>query len=313
MKYMHPLQRASGREAGRVYRAIIQSGGWKMARQLLGKEVTAALNDRIIEKAEKLKAKGIVPTLQIIRVGENPGDLSYERGASKRCDTLGIACEKTALPEDVSQEELLDVINAANKNDEVHGVLLLRPLPKHIDQALIENALDPAKDVDCMTDASLTGVFTGKAIGFPPCTAQACMEILDHYGIECEGKKAVVIGRSLVIGKPAAMMLLKKNATVTVCHTRTIDMPSVTRQADILVVAAGRAGIIGKEYVSPGQTVIDVGINVNSEGKLCGDVDYAAAEPVVEAITPVPGGVGSVTTSVLADHVAEAAIRFSEI
>ena len=282
-----------------------------MAVQLLGKEVTAALHDRILAKVEKLGAKGIVPALQIIRVGENPGDLSYERGAAKRCETLGISLEKTALPADVPQEELLEVIQAANKNDKIHGVLLLRPLPKHLDQALIENALDPSKDVDCMTDASLCGVFTGKEIGFPPCTAQACMEILDHYGIGCEGKRAVVIGRSLVIGKPAAMLLLKKNATVTVCHTRTVDMPAIARQADLLVVAAGRAGIIGEDYLRPGQVVIDVGINVNNEGKLCGDVDYAAAEPVVEAITPVPGGVGTVTTSVLADHVAEAALRAS--
>ena len=174
---------------------------------------------------------------------------------------------------------------------------------------MIENALDPAKDVDCMTDGSMAGVFTGKPLGFPPCTPQACMEILDHYGIDCTGKKAVVIGRSLVVGKPAAMMLIKKNATVTVCHTRTVDMPSVTREADIIIVAAGRAGVVGADYVRPGQIVIDVGINVNEEGKLCGDVDYAALEPVVEAITPVPGGVGSVTTSVLVGHVVEAAKR----
>ena len=186
---------------------------------------------------------------------------------------------------------------------------MFRPLPKHLDQNLIENALDPAKDVDCMTDGSMSGVFTGKAIGFPPCTPQACMEILDHYGIDCTGKKAVVIGRSLVVGKPAAMMLIKKNATVTVCHTRTVDMPSVTREADILLVAAGRAGVVGAAYVKPGQIVIDVGINVNAEGKLCGDVDYAAVEPIVEAITPVPGGVGSVTTSVLVSHVVEAAAK----
>ncbi len=174
---------------------------------------------------------------------------------------------------------------------------------------MIENALDPAKDVDCMTDGSMSGVFTGKPIGFPPCTPQACMEILDHYGIDCTGKKAVVIGRSLVVGKPAAMMLIKKNATVTVCHTKTVDMPSVAREADIIIVAAGRAGVVGAEYVKPGQTVIDVGINVNAEGKLCGDVDYAAVKLIVDAITPVPGGVGSVTTSVLVSHVVDAAAK----
>lgn len=280
-----------------------------MAKQLLGKEVTAALNERIKADVAKLNEKGIKPTLGIIRVGERPDDLSYERGATKRCETLGVECKKYLLPADVSQEELLKVIDEVNHDDNIHGVLMFRPLPRHIDQTVVENALAAEKDVDCQTDASLGGVFTGKKVGFPPCTPQACMEILDHYGIDCTGKKAVVIGRSLVVGKPAAMMLIKKNATVTVCHTKTVDMPSVTREADILIVAAGRAGVVGAEYVSEGQIVIDVGINVNAEGKLCGDVDYAAVEPIVEAITPVPGGVGSVTTSVLVGHVVEAAMR----
>ena len=280
-----------------------------MARQLLGKEVTAALNERIKADVATLNAKGVKPTLGIIRVGERPDDLSYERGATKRCETLGVEYKKYLLPADVSQEELLKVIDEVNKDENIHGVLMFRPLPKHIDQTLVENALCAEKDVDCQTDASLGGVFTGKKVGFPPCTPQACMEILDHYGIDCTGKKAVVIGRSLVVGKPAAMMLIKINATVTVCHTRTVDMPSVTREADILVVAAGRAGVVGADYVAPGQIVIDVGINVNEEGKLCGDVDYAAVEPIVDAITPVPGGVGSVTTSVLVGHVVEAAMR----
>ena len=280
-----------------------------MAKQLLGKEVTAALNERIKADVATLNAKGIKPTLGIIRVGERPDDLSYERGATKRCETLGVEYKKYLLPADVSQEDLLKVIDEVNNDDNIHGVLMFRPLPKHINQTVVENALAAEKDVDCQTDASLGGVFTGKKVGFPPCTPQACMEILDHYGIDCTGKKAVVIGRSLVVGKPAAMMLIKKNATVTVCHTRTVDMPSVTREADILIVAAGRAGVVGAEYVSAGQTVIDVGINVNEEGKLCGDVDYAAVEPIVDAITPVPGGVGSVTTSVLVGHVVEAAMR----
>ena len=280
-----------------------------MAKQLLGKEVTAALNERIKADVATLNAKGVKPTLGIIRVGERPDDLSYERGATKRCETLGVEYKKYLLPADVSQEELLKVIDEVNKDDNIHGVLMFRPLPKHIDQTLVENALAAEKDVDCQTDASLGGVFTGKKVGFPPCTPQACMEILDHYGIDCTGKKAVVIVRSLVVGKPAAQMLIKKNATVTTCHTRTIDMPSVAREAEILIVAAGRAGVVGAEYVAPGQIVIDVGINVNAEGKLCGDVDYAAVEPIVDAITPVPGGVGSVTTSVLVGHVVEAAMR----
>lgn len=280
-----------------------------MAKQLLGKEVTAALNEKIKANVAELQAKGVDPTLCIIRVGENPSDISYERGATKRCETLGVACEKILLPEDVSQNELLATIDKVNKDDKIHGVLLFRPLPKHLNQSVIENALDPAKDVDCMTDGSMSGVFTGKNVGFPPCTPQACMEILDYYGIDCTGKKAVVVGRSLVVGKPAAMMLIKKNATVTVCHTRTVDMPSVVKEADIVIVAAGRAGVVDASYVAPGQTIIDVGINVNAEGKLCGDVAFDEVEPIVDAITPVPGGVGSVTTSVLVGHVVEAAAR----
>ena len=280
-----------------------------MAKLLSGKEVTASLNEEIRKKTELLTAHHITPKLGIIRIGEREDDISYERGATKRCETLGVSYEKFLLPEDVSQEELLATIDKVNKDDSIHGVLLFRPLPKHLDQSVIENALDPAKDVDCMTDGSMSGVFTGKQVGFPPCTPQACMEILDHYGIDCTGKKAVVIGRSLVVGKPAAMMLIKKNATVTVCHTKTVDMPSVAKEADIIIVAAGRAGVVGADYVKPGQTIIDVGINVNAEGKLCGDVDYAAVEPIVDAITPVPGGVGSVTTSVLVGHVVEAAMR----
>lgn len=280
-----------------------------MAKQLLGKEVTAALNERIMADADKLKGKGIQPTLGIVRVGERGDDVSYERGAAKRCETLGVAYEKFLLPADVSQEELMAAIDKVNKDDNIHGVLIFRPLPKHLDEAAVIKALSPDKDVDGITDGSMVGVFAGTNQGFPPCTAQACMEILDHYDIDCTGKKAVVVGRSLVVGKPAAMMLIKKNATVTVCHTRTADMPSVVKEADIVIVAAGRAGVVDDTYLSAGQTVIDVGINVNEEGKLCGDVDFAKAEPVVDAITPVPGGVGSVTTSVLVGHVVEAAMR----
>jgi len=280
-----------------------------MAKQLLGKEVTAALNTRITADVDKLKDKGIQPTLGIVRVGERGDDVSYERGATKRCETLGVAYEKFLLPADVSQEELMATIDKVNKDDNIHGVLIFRPLPKHLDEAAVIKALSPDKDVDGITDGSMVGVFAGTDQGFPPCTAQACMEILDYYDIDCTGKKAVIVGRSLVVGKPAAMMLIKKNATITVCHTRTVDMPSVVKEADIVIVAAGRAGVIDDTYLSAGQTVIDVGINVNEEGKLCGDVDFAKAEPVVDAITPVPGGVGSVTTSVLVGHVVEAAMR----
>lgn len=280
-----------------------------MAKQLLGKEVTAVMNEKIKENVSKLTQKGVMPKLGIIRVGEREDDISYERGATKRCETLGVLCEKFLLPQDVTEEELLSVIDKVNKTEDIHGVLIFRPLPKHLNEEKIINALDFSKDVDGITDGSLAGVFAGKKQGFPPCTPQACMEILDYYGIDCTGKKAVVVGRSLVVGKPASMMLIKKNATVTICHTKTVDMPSVVKEADIVIVAAGKAGVIDGSYLRSGQVVIDVGINVNDEGKLCGDVKYDEAEAIVDAITPVPGGVGSVTTSVLVGHVVEAAMR----
>ena len=274
---------------------------------LKGAEVSAKIKEQVLAMNGKLG--GYVPTAAIVRIGERPDDLSYERNVMKRIAAYGMEAKSFAYPADISEEEFFAEFQKINDDEMIDGILLFRPLPKHLNQTEIENALDPAKDVDCMTDGSMSGVFTGKAVGFPPCTPQACMEILDHYGIDCTGKKAVVIGRSLVVGKPAAMMLIKKNATVTVCHTKTVDMPSVAREADILIVAAGRAGVVTKDYVAPGQTVIDVGINVNAEGKLCGDVAYAEVEPIVDAITPVPGGVGSVTTSVLVGHVVEAAKR----
>ena len=290
-----------------------------MAKQLLGKEVNEKLNARIIAQCEELKAKGINPTLGIVRCGERPDDLSYEKGATKRAEALGVAVEKFVLPEDISKEDLLKVIDEINANDNIHGVLMFRPLPKHLkaDQDEICNRLDPRKDVDGMTDGSNAGVFMGKKLGFAPCTPAACMEILDHYGIDCTGKNAVVIGRSLVVGKPAAMMLMGKNATVTVCHTKTVDTPAVAREADILVTAAGVLNSLTKDFVRPGQIVIDVSINWDAEkinakggkGGIAGDAVYAEVEPIIEAITPVPGGVGSVTTSVLIGHVIEAAMR----
>lgn len=282
-----------------------------MAELLLGKEVNGALNRRISDDVLRLREKGIVPTLAILRVGENPGDLAYERGAKKRCEALGVECTVITFDENVLQEELLSCIDRINHDDKIHGVLLLRPLPRHLDASVIENAVSAEKDVDCMTDLSISGVFSGRNIGYPPCTAQACIEILDHYGIDCTGKKAVVVGRSLVVGKPVSMMLLQKNATVTICHTRTKDLRSVTKDADILIVAAGKAGVIGAEHVREGQIVIDVGINTDEDGKLCGDVKFSEAEKIAGYITPVPGGVGSVTTSVLVRHVVDAAMRKS--
>ena len=291
-----------------------------MAKQLLGKEVTDALNAKLTERAAALKQQGVTPTLGILRIGEDPSDLSYERGATKRAELIGIDVQKFVLPADATKEDVLSAIDGLNANDAIHGVLMFRPLPKHLkaDTDEICNRLDPKKDVDCMTDLSNAGVFEGRAdLGFAPCTPAACMEILAYYGIDCKGKNAVVIGRSLVVGKPAAMMLLGKNATVTVCHTKTEDLPGICRKADILVSAAGVLGSLTKDFVRPGQVVIDVSINwdankPNSKGTLgaiAGDAVFDEVEPIVDAITPVPGGVGSVTTSVLMKHVIEAAER----
>ncbi len=291
-----------------------------MAKQLLGKEVNDALNTNLIQRANALKETGVAPTLGIIRIGEEPSDLSYEKGATKRAELIGIEVKKYLLPADASKEQVLAVIDQVNADSSIHGVLMFRPLPKHLkaDTDEICNRLDPKKDVDCMTDLSNAGVFEGrKDLGFAPCTPEACMEILDYYGIDCKGKNAVVIGRSLVVGKPAAMMLMGKNATVTVCHTKTVNAAEICRNADILISSAGVLNSLTKDFVRPGQVVIDVSINWDENkpnargglGAIAGDAVFAEVEPIVEAITPVPGGVGSVTTSVLMKHVIEAAER----
>lgn len=284
-----------------------------MAELWKGAPAASALTEQLIPRAQALRERGIVPTLAIIRVGERPEDLSYERGAMKRCEKVGIAVRQFLLTAVSSQADLMDVIEEVNRDQSIHGCLLFRPLPRHMDEQAACAALDPAKDVDGITPGSLAAVFAGSGAGYPPCTAQACLELLDHYGYELKGKRAVVVGRSLVIGKPASMLLLGRHATVTICHTRTADLPAECRRADVLIAAAGKAGVVGASCLSPGQVVIDVGINAGEEGNLVGDVDFAAAEPVVTAITPVPGGVGAVTTSVLARHVIEAAEKAAGI
>ena len=284
-----------------------------MAEILKGAEVTAALNARLSQRAEKLKAMSVMPCLAIVRVGARDEDLAYERGAEKRCAAIGVEVKKFVLEQAASQEELIKLIESINEDENIHGCLLLRPLPKHMDEELIRNALRPEKDIDGITDISLGGVFTASGKGYAPCTAAACVEILDHFGIEPEGKKAVIVGRSLVVGKPLAMLLMARNATVTVCHTRTKNLAEECRGADILIAAAGRAGVVGAGSFSEGQTVIDVGINADENGKLVGDADFDAAMAEAGAVTPVPGGVGTVTTSVLVKHVIEAAERSAGI
>jgi len=281
-----------------------------LAELLKGADVVSAINDKMTAEIKVLKSKGVDPTLAILRVGERPDDISYEKSATKRCETVGVAVRHIVLPNDVTQDDVVKSIIDLNNDKNIHGVLIFRPLPKHVSDEAVRATLDPEKDVDGITDGSLAGVFTGSGKGFAPCTAQACIEILDYYKIDCTGKRAAVIGRSLVVGKPLSIMLMGKNATVTVCHTRTVDVPAVTCGADILIVAAGQMEGLTKEYFGPGQVVIDVGINWNEQkGKLCGDVLFEDAEPIVAAITPVPGGVGTVTTSVLVSHVVKAAAK----
>ena len=281
-----------------------------MAEILKGVPVTEALNERMKEEIASLKEKGVCPTLAILRVGERPDDISYEKGAMKRCASVGAEVKNVVLPSDISSEAFFETLEELNNDSGVHGILMFRPLPSHIDGEKARKMLKPEKDIDGCTDGSLAGVFTNTPMGFAPCTAQAAIEILDYYGVDCAGKKAAVIGRSLVVGRPVSMMLMHKNATVVTCHTKTVNMPEITRQADILIVCAGRMESIGPEYLSEGQVVVDVGIGWNEEkGKLCGDVKFDEAEKIVKAVTPVPGGVGTVTTSVLVSHVVEAAKR----
>ena len=274
-----------------------------------GAPAAAALMEDLTGRIERLSGASVTPTLAIVRVGERPDDRAYETGAVKRCEKAGVAVKRFPLPAGCSALELRAVLEHINAVSEIHGCLLLRPLPDPAMEEMACALLDPKKDVDCMTPAALAGVFAGKGWGYPPCTAQACLELLKYYKTALTGKRAVVVGRSLVIGKPVSMLLQAENATVTMCHTRTVDLPAVCREAEVLIAAAGRANLLGAAHVSPGQVVLDVGINVDKDGKLCGDVKFDEAEPVVSAITPVPGGVGAVTTAVLVKHVVEAAER----
>ncbi|NLU23651.1 MAG: bifunctional 5,10-methylenetetrahydrofolate dehydrogenase/5,10-methenyltetrahydrofolate cyclohydrolase [Clostridiales bacterium] len=285
-----------------------------MAKLLLGGAVAAALNETTKNRAEALKQRGVTPALCIVRCGEKAADLSYEKGAVKRAEEAGIAVVKRVLPVDVKAEELAAVLDALNEDASVHGVLLLRPLPAHLREVEDDlcNYLAAEKDVDGITDCSAAGVFLGKKRGFAPCTPQACMEILDYYGIDCRGKNAVVIGRSAVVGRPAASLLLRRDATVTVCHTKTKNVAALAKKADIVISAAGVQNSLTANFVGAGQTVVDVSINWDAtknggKGGITGDADFAAVEPLVAAITPVPGGVGAVTTAVLMRHVVEAA------
>ena len=278
-----------------------------MAVLLTGKEVSNAVKERVAEGVKTLAQSGITPTLAILRVGERPDDLSYERSAIKVAATLGIEVRSIVLPADATQEQIEVAIDGINDDASIHGCLMFRPLPKGIDETALCNRLDARKDMDGIGLSSLAGIFAGTGQGYAPCTAQACIEICDYYNVPIQGKRVVVIGRSLVIGKPVSMLFLQRNATVTICHSRSENLAEITREADVVVCATGRAKAYDARYFSAGQTVIDVGINVDDQGNLCGDVDFDSVEPIVAAITPVPRGVGSVTTALLMEHVVKAA------
>ena len=273
---------------------------------LKGLPVANAINEKLMEQVKSIE--GPLPHLAIIRVGERPDDCSYERGAVKKMDKVGVRCTTYTFDADIDNETFQAEFDKINENPDIDGILMLRPLPKQLDEKQIENKIDPRKDLDGISPLNLAKVYAGDESGYAPCTAEAVIEMLDYAGIDIKGKRVTVVGRSLVIGKPVSMLLMKRNATVTVCHTKTVDMAGTCKNAEILVAAAGSARMIKKEYVADGAVVIDVGINVDDEGSLCGDVDFDVISDIAAIATPVPGGVGSVTTSVLAKHLVKAAM-----
>lgn len=273
---------------------------------LRGAEISAKIKEQV---QAQLAVLSHVPKLAIVRVGNRPDDISYEKGAVKKMQAFGLEAECISFPEDISDEEFKAEFQKINADRTVDGILMMRPLPKQIREGDIENMIDPAKDLDGISPANIAKVFCGDDSGFAPCTAEAVMEMLLLNGFELRGKRAVVVGRSMVVGKPLAMLLLKENATVTICHTKTEDLAARCREADFLLAAAGKAGLITADYVKEGAVVLDVGINVDAGGHLCGDVDFAGIEKKAAYATPVPGGIGAVTTAVLAKHLVRAALK----
>lgn len=274
-----------------------------MGQLIKGTFVADNIVAKVKKESEKLRKDGIIPKLKIVRVGENRNDLAYERAAITRMDDVGIDCEVLSLPLDIDQNEFIDQFKKVVDDDSVHGILLLRPLPKQINENEIKFIIDPEKDVDCLNPINMAKVLEGDETGFSPCTAKAAIELLKYYNIELKSKKAVVIGRSMIIGKPVSMMLLNEDATVTICHSKTRNLREITSGADILIAAIGRSHMITKDYIKEGSTIIDVGINVDDEGEITGDVNTWDCLEKAEFITPVPLGVGAVTTAVLAEHV----------
>ncbi|MDR2180991.1 MAG: bifunctional 5,10-methylenetetrahydrofolate dehydrogenase/5,10-methenyltetrahydrofolate cyclohydrolase [Synergistaceae bacterium] len=279
-----------------------------MAEIIKGSNVAAGMKETLLSELEKLKARHVEPTLGIVRVGSRADDLAYERGILRRFEELGIGTRIFEFPETMNAGDFLGEFSKIDASPDLQGILLFRPLPKHLDEETIRRSIDPSKDVDGMSPLNVAKVFAGDGEGFAPCTSVAVMELLSHTGVDLTGKNVVIIGRSMVIGRPLAMLMMNRNATVTVCHRKTRNTPEICRGADILVAAAGQAQMVTPAFVSPGTIVIDVGINMK-DGKLCGDVDYDAVAPLVSMITPALGGVGAVTTSVLAKHLLKAATK----
>lgn len=271
-----------------------------------GKPVADKISEELIKEVDLLIKEGINPKLTIVRVGARSDDLSYERGALKRCQNIGITTEVLELAEDITQEEYIDLLKRVNDDKNVNGILCFRPLPKHLNEEVIKYVIAPEKDVDCFSPINSAKVMEGDKSGFPPCTPTAVVEILKHYNVDLKGSKVTVLGRSMVVGKPVSMLLLSEHATVTICHSKTKNLSGVAAEADVLIAAIGRAKMVDESFVKDGAVVIDVGINVDEEGNLCGDVDTNAVLDKVSMITPVPAGVGSVTTSILAKHVVKA-------
>ena len=272
--------------------------------ELKGKKVSDGIKEYVSKELETLS---FVPKLAIVRVGENPDDMSYERSATKKLKSFGLDVASYVFPQDISDEAFKKAFKDINEDDEVTGILLLRPLPRTINEKDIENMIDPKKDLDGISPINIAKVFAGDTTGFSPCTAEAVIEVLKAYDIELTGKRVTVVGRSMVVGKPVSMLLLKENATVTMTHTRTVDLKKTCSDAEIVIAAAGRAKMLNSDYCGQDAVMIDVGINVDENGKLCGDVDYATLDGKASAATPVPGGVGTVTTAVLAKHLIQAA------
>ena len=277
------------------------------------REAARSIKEELAKKVQLLAAEGLRPKLGIIRVGARPEDISYEKGIMKNCESIGISCEVTVLSDDISNEDFMKALEAANSDRSINGILVFRPLPAHIDEDRARNMINPAKDIDCMNPYNLAKIFEGDDSGFEPCTPAAVMEIIRFFGINLRGENVAVIGRSMVVGKPLSMMLLKENATVTICHSRTKDIRSIVSRADIVVAALGKARAVGADYIKPGAVVIDVGVNGAPEGGICGDVDFDKVKDIASKITPVPGGVGAVTTLMLLKHVVEAAQQGSAL